>query len=500
MKAKSLGAVYHSQEIRAWEQRWFAAGNSAFGLMQQAAWAIALALDQALQQQQGRTAKILVWCGCGNNAGDGYLSACYLQQMGYRVAIFAPWAATTAEAKRAALQAQLEHLPILTALGQQAFDVHLDALLGIGLNREMEPQLQGWIKQFNACSGFKVAIDLPSGLHPDLGIALPIATRVDLSLVLLALKPGLLIGQASTYVGKIQQLGLIPLDHQLEVAAYFHPQRPSLSPRPSTAHKGDAGHVLVIGGHPSMGGAVIMAAEAAMAAGAGKVTVMTDPRHHPAILARSPNVMLKAIADSQHAAFDEELSQIDALCFGMGLGRDAWAEAYFHAIFPWLIKPRAERSVILDADALWFLAKSATAVNLAQHCIATPHAAEAARLLGCSVEDIENDRLAAIRNLHMRFGGQWVLKGAGSLTWQDGRIDICGFGNAGMATAGMGDVLAGMMASLKAQFGQQISIADIVALHALAADQLAQNGLRGIQAQQMPAAIYQVVNACTSAR
>ena len=493
MKLRALCAVYHSSEVRAWEQRWFSAGNSAYGLMQQAALAVSQSVISSLEHKQ-TIPRILLWCGVGNNAGDGYLCASYLQYQGFNVSIFAPLPAQSEDAKRAERQAQQDHVPIYQELPKAEFNVHIDALFGIGLSRELSAEAQTWIQQFNASHGYKIAIDIPSGLHPDLGIALPIATQVDLTLAVMALKTGLLIAQASRYVGELQVLSLIPKDHKLEPAAYLNLRMPQLKPRMSTQHKGDSGHVLVIGGHPDMGGAVIMAAEAAMAAGAGKVTVMTDCKHHGAILARSPNLMLKDIQDCLRNDFADYLAQIDVLCFGMGLGRDDWAAQIFSQIYPLLLAYAEQHNVILDADALWFMSQLSDAVHLNQNFISTPHSAEAARLLDCSVQQIESNRLAAIENLYLRYGGQWVLKGAGSLSWQEGRIYICGFGNAGMATAGMGDVLSGMIAALKAQFAQSINLADIVSLHALAGDALAKNGSRGIQAQQMPAAIQQVVN------
>src|SRR5699024_1581378 len=124
---------------------------------------------------------------------------------------------------------------------------------------------------------------------------------------------------------------------------------------------------------------------------------------------------------------------------------------------------------------------------------ATPHPGEAAKLLNCSVKDIEHDRIAAIHQLQEQYAGQWVLKGAGSLILQD-QLWICTKGYAGMGTGGMGDVLAGMIASLKAQFVEQIHLHEIVTLHALAGDWLATKGMRGVQAHHMNEAVYHVVN------
>lgn len=135
-------------------------------------------------------------------------------------------------------------------------------------------------------------------------------------------------------------------------------------------HKGSYGHVLVIGGHEQMGGAVIMAAEAAFHAGAGKVTVVCHRNHHQAILSRAPNIMLRDINDFDENGIKEILSQVDAVCFGMGLGRDEWALQIYQQWFNYL-NQTSHLEVVLDADALWFLAKQPEKLSL--HIYATPH-------------------------------------------------------------------------------------------------------------------------------
>ncbi len=486
--------VYHSHSVQAWEKRWFAANNSGYGLMQQAAIAMAKHIALVIEERYLTPQCIVVWCGQGNNAGDGYLIAKYLKQAGFQVTIYAPDNASSDDAQHARQEAVDAKIDIVQQLGNIQASIHIDALFGIGLNRLLDQAAQQLIMQFNQQQGYKIAVDIPSGLHPDTGIPMPIAIQADLTLCLMALKSGLLLAQAQNYVGQLQCLPLIPADEALQPVAYINHQPPILPLRQTHQHKGSFGHVLVIGGHVDMGGAVIMSGEAAMASGAGKVTIMCHAKHHTAILARSPNIMLKDIEAIDQDALASYLSQIDVVCFGMGLGRDTWAQAIFNKVITSLLQQTHLHTVVLDADALWFLAQQNNNLRLKQHWIATPHAGEAARLLNCSVAEIEQDRINAIKQLQQQYAGQWVLKGAGSLTLAQECLQICAFGNAGMGTAGMGDVLSGMMAGLKAQFKQDISIADIVALHALAGDELAKDGMRGIQAQHMNQAIYQVVN------
>ena len=237
-------------------------------------------------------------------------------------------------------------------------------------------------------------------------------------------------------------------------------------------------------------GAVMMAAESAFAAGAGKVTIVCHEKHHTAILARAPNIMLRDINALTKAEIQQLLEHVDAVSFGMGLGRDSWSEQQYFKWFP-KINAADHLQVVLDADALWFLAEHPEALK--SDTYATPHPGEAAKLLACSVKEVESDRIAAIHQLQEKYAGQWVLKGSGSLILQD-QLWICTAGNAGMGTGGMGDVLAGMTASLKAQFTGKIQLHEIVSLHALAGDWLAKQGMRGLQAHHMHAAIYHVVN------
>lgn len=484
--------VYHSRDVQAWERRWFAQQNSSFGLMQQVAWQIAQQLELYFQTHPLVIERIAVWCGQGNNAGDGYLVGCYLSQQGYQVEFFAAELGASTDLAQAHAQVVALGLTIHPHFQpNNQFDCHIDALFGIGLNRELDSSWQSIIQEFNAQRGLKVAVDIPSGLQANSGVPLPCAIQADVTYTVLGLKAGLFTGQGKQHAGQVQPISLIPADMELHPLAHLSPQQVHLPQRVAHGHKGSYGHVLVVGGHANMGGAVIMAAESAFAAGAGKVTVVCDPKHHASILARAPNVMLKDINALSGADQDAVLNHIDAVCFGMGLGRDHWAEQQFRQWFPRL-QQNSRLEVILDADALWFLAVEQ--YKLAPHIYATPHAGEAAKLLGCTTQEIEADRIAAIQQLQQRYAGQWLLKGAGSLILEHGEFWICTAGNPGMGTGGMGDVLAGMVASLKAQFHQQIALHEIVTLHAQAGDLLAQQGVRGLQAHDMKHAIYQVVN------
>ncbi|USP38979.1 NAD(P)H-hydrate dehydratase [Acinetobacter sp. XS-4] len=481
--------VYHSDDIQAWEQRWFAAQNSSLGLMQQAAWSIAQQLIELFKEQSIKN--IAVWCGQGNNAGDGYFIAAYLKQAGWNVEIFASEVGASADLHQAVQFAKDQRVQIHQGFElAKRFDCYIDALFGIGLNRELNTNWQQAIQQFNEQTGLKISVDIPSGLHANTGCTLPCAIRADHTFTVLGLKAGLFTGQGKEYTGELHLIDLIPIDQELKPLAYLTSTNIKLPKRMAFGHKGSYGHVLVVGGHEQMGGAVIMAAEAAFHAGAGKVTVVCHQNHHQAILSRSPNIMLRDINGLNEKSIKDILSQVDAVCFGMGLGRDDWARQIYQQWFN-LLNQSTHLEIVLDADALWFLAKQPQKLN--PHIYLTPHPGEAATLLECSTTQIENDRISAIYALQQKYAGQWVLKGAGSLILEDA-LYICTQGNAGMGTGGMGDVLAGMIASLKAQFHKAIALHEMVTLHAQAGDQLAKQGMRGLQAYQMNEAITQVVN------
>ena len=481
--------VYLSQSIQAWEQRWFAKQNGSYALMQQVAWMIAQRLVPLFQHQ--KIQNIAVCCGQGNNAGDGYLTAQYLKQAGFKVEIYAAELGSSKDLYTAYQDAIAAEIKIHSGFNfQKQYDCYIDALFGIGLNRELSPEWQQIIQSINAQSTLKIAIDVPSGLQANSGQPLPCAIKADYTFSALGLKAGLFTGQGKEFAGQIEVISLIPTDAELSPIAELSPDTISLPERQAFGHKGSYGHVLVVGGHADMGGAVMMAAESAFSAGAGKVTIVCHEKHHTAILARSPNIMLRDINALTKAEIQQLLEHVDAVSFGMGLGRDTWSEQQFFKWFP-KINTAEHLHVVLDADALWFLAEHPELLKADSY--ATPHPGEAAKLLNCSVKEIEHNRIAAIHQLQEKYAGQWVLKGSGSLILQD-QLWICTKGNAGMGTGGMGDVLAGMVASLKAQFGEQIHLHEIVTLHALAGDWLAKKGIRGLQAHHMNEAVYHVVN------
>lgn len=260
-----------------------------------------------------------------------------------------------------------------------------------------------------------------------------------------------------------------------------------LPQRRRTAHKGDNGHVLLIGGGAGMPGAIRLAAEAALHAGAGLATVATLPEHLPVIVAGTPEVMARGI--KKVTELDALLAAADIVAVGPGLGQDAWAKEMFAAVLA------CDTPLVVDADALNLLAAQPTRRD---NWVLTPHPGEAARLLGAPTgsAEVQRDRVAAVGRLIERYGGVVLLKGAGTIVAQNGDVPwFCDRGNPGMAAPGMGDVLTGIVAAVAAQHGDLFAAARAAAwVHAAAGDDAASSGERGILASDLFGHIVTHVN------
>jgi NAD(P)H-hydrate epimerase len=262
----------------------------------------------------------------------------------------------------------------------------------------------------------------------------------------------------------------------------------ALPPRPRDAHKGRNGHVLAIGGDHGTAGAIRLCGEAALRGGAGLVSVATQAEHLMALNAGRPELMAHAVNGPQ--ALEPLLARASVLAVGPGLGQGAWG----HAL--WLTALDSALPLVLDADGLNLLAIEPRRFDPARQVVLTPHPGEAARLLHCPVGEIERDRFAAARALAQRFGAVVVLKGAGSLVADpDGRLDVCPWGNPGMASGGMGDLLTGLVAALLAQGCPAAQAARLgVGLHARAGDRAAREGERGMIASDLLAPLRLLLN------
>ena len=386
-------------------------------------------------------------CGGGNNGGDGYVIARLAHEAGRDVRVYATRppdglrgdARLAFQAYRDAGGAWLDFVPMQL----EHAEVIVDALFGTGLDRPVTGTDAAVIEAINGTRAGVLAVDIPSGLHADSGAVLGSAVRADVTVSFIGLKRGLFTGSGPARCGSIvfDALGTPDAVRQSATvsARLIRSSDCRLPRRRATAHKGAFGHVLVIGGNSGYGGAAHLAAAAAARVGAGLVSVAAHPVHAPTLNATRPELMCRGIR--QPKDLQPLLERATVLALGPGLGQDEWSHGLFRAALS------AQLPLVVDADALNLLAREPLRRD---DWVLTPHPGEAARLLGTTTADIGRDRFGAIAELHARYGGVVVLKGAGSLVLgPDPLAHVCGAGNPGMASGGMGDVLTGVVAGLK---------------------------------------------------
>lgn len=437
---------------------------------------------------------LVIFCGAGNNAGDGYVLARLAHERGIRVQVLTTidTHGLRGDADTAFTQAAEHDIEAVRfnarrhrAILSEA-DVVVDALLGTGLARDVEGVFAEAIAAINASGRPVLALDVPSGLDGDTGVPRGSAVRADATITFVGLKQGLFLGQAPDFRGELVYSSLgVPRSARADLVPSMRRSTRGeleqyLKPRQRTAHKGLNGRVLLVGGAPGMSGAVRLAAEAALRAGAGLVHVATHPQSVAAVMAGRPEIMCRGVERVEDLG--EWLEGADVLVLGPGLGQGPWGRGLFEGLIG------AECPLVLDADGLNLLSERAFG---RERWVLTPHPGEAARLLGRSAHDVQADRLRAVRDLVARYGAVALLKGACSLVAQPPESDtipvsVCDRGNPGMATAGMGDVLAGVTGALIAQrlaLGAAVELAALV--HALAGDDAARDGERGMIASDL---------------
>jgi len=459
-------------------------GIAGYTLMRRAGKAV---LD-VLQQQYPQAKSVLVLCGAGNNAGDGYVVARLAQASGMDVRLISM---IDPENLKGDARQAWQHWGECGETGRysrdlddlDAADVFVDALLGTGLKREVEADWKDLIKAVNAMAAPVIAVDIPSGLNADTGSISGAAIDAKHTVTFIGLKKGLFTGSGKACCGDIHfnDLGLpeeIYASVEPDAELLSDPSQWTLSPRRHDIHKGKNGHVLIMGGNYGMPGAVVLAARAALRSGAGLVSVLTRPEHISAVAAACPEGMVHASRNGEIRP--ELLERADYIAIGSGLGQDTWAQRLLYLALESTIP------MVVDADALNLMA-AGDYLSLTEDCIITPHPGEASRCLSMPNREIQLDRFESARLLRKKCGACVVLKGSGTVIQQDGRARVCAFGNPAMAAAGMGDVLTGMLASLAAQ---QIAVAGdldraviaAVCLHALAGDLAANGDDRGMLA------------------
>ena len=448
-------------------------------LMQRAG---AVAAEWAAELCDERCPNILVLAGPGNNGGDALEAAALLREKSFRVTVV-----FCASPETLPPDAQGAYRRFLATGGTSIANIPehdhwglvIDGLFGIGLKRAPGAPYANWISTVNLKNCPILALDCPSGLNADTGQAFQPCIQASHTLTFLGLKPGLLTADGPDYCGEIRLASLdiesseetLPDGRLLGLDDFSQ----CLRPRARNTHKGSFGSVGILGGNKSMLGAALLAGRAALKLGAGRVYLgLLDPEA-PAVDAQQPELMLRR-ADTLLA------TDLRALACGPGLGRSSEAIRLLEQAV------KAPLPLVLDADAINLLAEDGrlegNLYNRVAPVILTPHPAEAARLLGCSTREIQDDRVGAALQISQRYRSHVALKGCGTLiatpleTNAGSHWWINTTGNPGMATAGMGDVLTGLVVSLLGQgWPAEAALLAGVHLHGAAADALLDSGI-----------------------
>jgi hydroxyethylthiazole kinase-like uncharacterized protein yjeF len=485
--------VYSTNDLRRLEQ--IAAGAIPAGaptLMERAG----LATAEFARELMESGCSVLVLAGPGNNGGDALVAARHLKSWWFKVtAVF------TGDPDKLPADAARALGDWLAAGGKVQgelpeggnWDLVIDGLFGIGLARDLGGRHLDLVRKVNAMNAPVLALDVPSGLDSDTGQTFRTAIRATHTLTFLALKPGLLTAYGPDYSGDVRIASL-----DIDASALLPPSgrlldarvASALKPRPRNSHKGMLGSVGILGGAPSMSGAALLAGSAALKLGAGRVYAAMLGPDAPAVDPCRPELMIC----SPERLF--ELEQLSCLVVGPGLGQSPEAAGFLRRAL------ETDLPVVLDADGLNLLASQPDLPALLQGrkggTILTPHPAEAGRLMGTDTHEVQQDRIAAAVILAERYNSLIVLKGAGSIcALPDGTWFINPTGNPGLSSAGMGDVLSGMIGALLAQrLKPEQALLLAVYLHGAAADRLVSQGIGpiGLTATEVADAARGVIN------
>ncbi|MEX1197918.1 MAG: NAD(P)H-hydrate dehydratase [Pseudohongiellaceae bacterium] len=529
--------LYTAGQTRELDRLAVAGGIAGFDLMQRAG----TVLLRVVQERWPGARELLIFTGPGNNGGDGLVLAALAKQCGLAVEVhaLAPVEKLKGEAGSARDLAVRHEVAIEEATpdgiaealqrrcqrGGAPGCVVVDAMLGTGIRGEVRPPYREAIEQINRSTLPVLAVDVPSGLDSDTGCIAGVAISAAVTVSFIGLNRGLFTADGPDQRGELVFDRLAVPGDLYEQASVWPPSAwrltvqtvlPWLPSRTLATHKGDCGRVVVAGGDCGYGGAALLCAEAAARSGAGTVCLLTRSEHVAPSLSRRPEVMVRGLDEASLQPGDllpamlPALQSATALVAGPGLGQSEWSVAVLRQLIQW--QRDNGLPLVLDADALVLLGRAgelSLPEPLPDLTVLTPHPGEAARLLACSVADVQADRFAAAQALQQRWGGVALLKGVGTVVCypQDGGVamaggpaaigmDICTEGNPGMATGGMGDVLAGLAGGLLAQrMPLDRAVRAAVAIHGESADLAAgEGGERGMLASDLMPFIHRLVS------
>ncbi|KMT64408.1 bifunctional ADP-dependent NAD(P)H-hydrate dehydratase/NAD(P)H-hydrate epimerase [Catenovulum maritimum] len=468
------------------------AGLSLFNLMEQAG----AAVFELVSVSKIKPSKLCVVVGKGNNAGDGFITAALAAKAGWQVDLAVMpscdiWHGDAEKARQLSLEQNGIYWTQASQVDFATYDIVVDAIIGTGLQKKLIEEWQQVIQNINQQAKSVISIDVPTGLNAATGEALGETIKANQTVTFIGLKSGLLTADAPDYIGRLFFAGLsVDETFAKQNKAYYqivelNQIKHLLKPRKRNSHKGTFGHLVCIGGDKGMSGAIKLTAEAALRTGAGKVTVLTHPDNVNLVAASSPELIVYGV-NGITSEVKRLVAAADAIAIGPGLGKTGWANGLMQLI------AESDVAKVVDADGINWLAEHKLKN---QNWILTPHPTEAARLLDQSTANIQANRFATAVEIQAKYGGSVILKGCGSLIASYQRVAICRQGNPGMAAAGMGDLLTGIVGALLAQgFRQDVAAELATCIHAEAGDLAAIDGERGMKASDLLPKVRKLVN------
>jgi len=430
----------------------------------------AMAVWNAIQSRWQDVTHIVILAGCGNNGGDAFAVASLAKKAGIEVDLIALGDLSLQSDESRYFRKNWEKAGGITELWKgycPDCDLIIDGLLGIGLSRDLGEDWLLMIDVINNMDVPRVSIDIPSGLNADTGMAMPMAIKADLTVSFIARKIGCYLADGPDYCAEMvfDDLGLSKSSANLVQANFQLVGQQTIklpATRKNNSYKNQYGHVLIVGGGRSMSGAALLAAMAALRSGSGLVSLSVHPDNYTVAAGAYAELMV-----STWNELDNLLELATVIVVGPGLGQSEQARQLLKKL------SKVNKPMVIDADALQpeFMNSLSS-----EGCVITPHPGEASRLLGNTTQQVQQDRVSALQQLNNKWPVVSVLKGAGTLTGShDLPIKLCSHGHAGMATAGMGDVLSGIIGGYLAQGMTPLEAAETAVLvHALAAEHFAQ--------------------------
>lgn len=450
---------------------------------------------------------VLCVCGCGNNGADGLAIARILKEAGIRaeVLLLGREEHATSEWKQQRAIIEKLSIPVVTNPTPSEYTVIVDALFGVGLRRAIEGDFADWIEKINGSGALVIAVDMPSGIAAGTGEVKGIAVKADVTVTFGLLKSGLVFFPGAMYAGEVcvKEIGFPMQNVEKARPQLYTFQREDLVMLPARRadlHKGSAGKILIIAGSKNMAGAAVLSAKAAYRTGAGLVRILTPEANRLIVQTALPEAVLLTYEKENEAEtlLIEALQWADVVAAGPGLSQAELSYRLTEKLSGYAAEHK-EKKYVLDADALKLLAAHRELWKGFAGCtVITPHMGEMAAILGISVQELQKNRIALAKSVGMEYNLICVLKDARTIVCEgEGACFVNTSGNSGMATAGSGDVLTGVIAGCLSMGCSLRRAAELgVFLHGLAGDEAKKRfGEHALMAQDIADGIAAVLKA-----